>query len=104
MPGEADLVDQEITKLLPSSLDCGTMSAYVCFLIAWSLRPKSFVAMVVNIGKRFMEDDTIVVYADPCTITHFAKDTSASSGKNNRSSISGSDDLGSYLACEKYLS
>ena len=28
------------------------------------------------------------MYADPCTITHFAKDTSASSGKNNMSSIS----------------
>eukprot|EP00601_Ochromonadales_sp_CCMP2298_P009433 CAMPEP_0173264512 /NCGR_PEP_ID=MMETSP1142-20121109/28018_1 /TAXON_ID=483371 /ORGANISM="non described non described, Strain CCMP2298" /LENGTH=2531 /DNA_ID=CAMNT_0014200063 /DNA_START=20 /DNA_END=7615 /DNA_ORIENTATION=+ len=27
--------------------------------------------VVVNVGKRFMEDDAELVYADPCTYTHF---------------------------------
>ena len=46
--------------------------------------------IVVNVGKRFMEDDPAVAYADPCTFVHFitAKGTVAEDNTN-------------YIACEK---
>lgn len=38
----------------------------------------------INVGKRFLEDDPEIAFADPCTFTHFHK----------------SDDLGNYIPCE----
>jgi len=40
--------------------------------------------IVMNVGKRFMEDDAEITYADPCTFTHF---------------VAG-DSLSAYLPCE----
>jgi dynein heavy chain len=46
--------------------------------------------IVVNVGKRFMEDDPAVAYADPCTFVHFVSSKGLPSEDNN-----------SYVACEK---
>jgi dynein heavy chain len=44
--------------------------------------------VVVNVGKRFFEEDADIVYADPCTFTHFCS--------------SNADDLSSYKVCEDF--
>lgn len=43
--------------------------------------------VVVNVGKRFMEEDPEVVYADPCTFTHFI-------------SSNAGEELSNYQVCE----
>ena len=42
--------------------------------------------VIVNVGKRFFEDDPEVVFAEPCTFTHFVSALS--------------DDLGNYKVCD----
>jgi len=42
--------------------------------------------IVVNVGKRFMEDDPEKVYAEPCSFTHFH--------------LTGGEELNTYLPCE----
>lgn len=68
--------------------------------------------MVVNVGKRFFEEDAEAVYADPCTFTHFVSSSTVPVGHghghghgggpgNNAQSLA-SDDLSVYRACEDF--
>lgn len=49
--------------------------------------------MIVNVGKRFFEEDAEQVYADPCIFTHFVAPQGAAMA---------SDDLTYYRVCEDF--
>mmetsp|Transcript_22422 Transcript_22422/g.30704 ORF Transcript_22422/g.30704 Transcript_22422/m.30704 type:complete len:1916 (+) Transcript_22422:3-5750(+) len=56
--------------------------------------------MIINVGKRFFEEDPEQAYADPCTFTHFVSPFAAGSGVNSQAMSS--DDLSHYRACEDF--
>jgi dynein heavy chain len=55
--------------------------------------------MIVNVGKRFFEEDAEQVYADPCIFTHFV---SPLTGSGPNAQAMASDDLTIYRACEDF--